>query len=42
MNIGLGYDDIKRRNLDVGGVARDPMFVVCCVINNNLNNNDVI
>lgn len=21
----------------VGGVARDPMFVVCCVINNNLN-----
>lgn len=23
---------------DVGGIARDPMFVVCCVINNNLNN----
>lgn len=37
---GLGSDDIKRRNLDVGGISRDPMFVVCRVINHL--NNEVI
>lgn len=34
LNVGRVWDEILEKR---GGIVRDPMFVVCCVINNNMN-----